>query len=67
MANPIRRIVSSSKDDTATVLSIGVQWESLCAAYWGDYGQTEVADDCFLRAQKYEVELEGFLERANKE
>ncbi len=66
MANPMRRIVSSSKDDTATDLSIGVQWESLRAACLGHYGKTEMADDCFLRAQKYDLELEGFLERANK-
>ena len=66
MANPIRRVISGSKDDTATVLSIGVQWESLRAAYWGHYGQTEMADDCFLKAQMYELEPEGFLERANK-
>ena len=65
MANPIRRIVSASKDDTTTVLSIGAQWESLRAAYWGHHGQWAKADECFLRAQKYELELEGFLERTN--
>ena len=66
MANAIRRIVSSSKDDTQTVLSIGAQWESLRAAYWGHYGDTAKADECFFKAQQYELELEGFLERANK-
>ena len=66
MANPIRRVISGSKDDTATVLSIGVQWESLRAAYWGHFGNTEKADDCFFKAQQYELELEGFLERTNK-
>lgn len=66
MVNPIRRIINSSKDDTSTVLSIGVQWESLRAAYWGHYNQQEKADDCFFKAQQYELELEGFLKRANK-
>ena len=66
MANPIRRIVSSSKDDTQTVLSIGAQWESLRAAYWGHYGDTEKADECFFKAQQYELKLESFLERTNK-
>ena len=66
MANPIRRIVSSTKEDIATMLSMGVQWKSLRAAYLGHYGKTEMALDCFLRAQKYELELESFLERANK-
>ena len=66
MATPIRRIVSASKDDTSTVLSIGVQWESLRDAYFGHYGETEKADRCFLKAQEYELELEGFLERTNK-
>ena len=66
MANPIRRIVSSSKDDTQTVLSIGAQWESLRAAYWGHYGQQKKADDCFYKAQAYELELQNFLERTNK-
>ena len=66
MANPIRRIVSSSNDDTQTVLSIGAQWENLRSAYWGYYGQQQKADDCFFKAQQYELELEGFLERTNK-
>ena len=57
MANAIRRIVSSSKDDTQTVLSIGAQWESLRAAYWGHYGDTAKADECFFKAQQYELEL----------
>ena len=63
MANPIARICSSSKDDTQTVLSIGSQWESIRAAYWSHYGNTEKADDCFYKAQIYELELQNFLER----
>ena len=65
MANPIRRIVSSSKDDTETVLSIGAQWESLRAAYWSFHRQPAKADECFYKAQEYELQLQGFLERAN--
>ncbi|WP_413440588.1 hypothetical protein [Synechococcus sp. MIT S1220] len=65
MAIPIRRIVSASKDDAQTVLSIGAQWESLRAAYWGHHGQRAKSDECFLRAQKYELELEDFLEQSN--
>ena len=66
MANPIRRIVSASKEDTSTVLSIGTQRESLRAAYWGHYGDAAKADECFFKAQQYELELEGFLKRTNK-
>ena len=66
METSIRRIVSNSKDDTQTVLSIWAQWESLRAAYFGHYGETEKADECFFKAQQYELELEGFLERTNK-
>ncbi len=65
MANPISRICSSSKEDTQTVLSVGAQWESLRAAYWGMNGQPEEADDCFYRAQVYELEAQNFLERFN--
>lgn len=64
MANPIARICSRSKDDTETVLSIGAQWESLRAAYWGHYRDTVKADACFYKAQVYELELQNFLERA---
>ena len=63
MANPISRIVSASKEDTQTVLSVGAQWESLRAAYWGHYGEPEKADECFYKAQIYELELQNFLER----
>ena len=55
MANPISRIVSASKEDTQTVLSVGAQWESLRAAYWGHNGQPEKADECFYKAQVYEL------------
>ena len=65
MANPIRRIVSANKDDTQTVLSIGAQWESLRAKYWGNNGQQEKADDFFHKAQVYELELQEFLDRSN--
>ena len=62
MANSIRQVVMASKEDTASVLSIGAQWESLRAAYWGHNGQPEKADECFFKAQEYELELQGFLE-----
>ena len=64
MANPLRRVISSSKDDTETVLSIGAQWESLRAAYWSHQGQIQKADECFYKAQEYGLELQGFLERS---
>ena len=64
MANPIARICSSSKDETETVLSIGAQWESLRAAYWGHHGDNVKADACVYKAQVYELELQNFLERA---
>ena len=67
MANPISRVVSASKEDTQTVLSVGAQWESLRAAYWGHNGQPEKADECFYKAQIYELELQNFPERVNKE
>lgn len=67
MANPIRRIINRSKDDTETVLTIGHQWESLRAAYWGAHQQIHLADQCFEKAQQYELELNAFISKTNKE
>ena len=66
MANPIRCIISRSKDDTQTVLSIGQQWETLRAAYWGQFKQHQLADQCFQKAQEYEIALNDFINRTNK-
>ena len=66
MANSIRRVVNGSREDTATVLATGVEWESLRAAYWGHYQQTQLADECWQRAQEYELELNSFLKRSEK-
>ena len=57
MANSIRRIINGSKDDTQTVLAIGKHRESLRAAYWGHHDQLHLADDCFQKAQQYEIVL----------
>ena len=66
MANPIRRIIKGSKDDTQTVLSIGQQWEELRAVYWGNFKQHQLADECFQKAQEYESALNDFIDKTKK-
>ena len=59
----ISRTVSSSKEDTATVLSTGQQWEELRAFYWGQHDRIQLAVECSHRAKEYEKALANFLDR----
>ena len=62
----ISRTVSSTKENTATVLTTGQQWEELRASYWGQHNRIELAVECSHRAKEYENALNHFLKRTEK-
>ena len=66
MASKVRKLMSSGSQDAKAVLSTAVNWESLRAAYWANYGRFDLADVCFAKAQNYEVELTLHCQRINK-
>jgi hypothetical protein len=66
MGSKVRKLMSSGSQDPAAVLSTAVNWESLRASYWANYGRLDLADACFATAQKYEVELTLYRQRIDK-
>ena len=67
MGYKLRKLIGSGRNEnTATVLSTGEQWESLRAAYWGQYQRHDVAEDANSRAQGYALQLTEHLARINK-
>ena len=67
MVNRIRRTVSQSKEDTASVLETGHRWESLRAGFWGGLNHLDQAIDCSNRDNEYQADLTNHLNSQNKD